>query len=698
MKAIHSARRPSRRTFVKGLAIAGTAASVGLLRSDSASAAPLPRVDPAVLSGTEFDLRIGETRVNITGRARTALTINGSLPGPLLRWREGDTVTLRVANTLDEDTSLHWHGILLPANMDGVPGLSFDGVRPGETFTYRFPVRQHGTYWYHSHSGFQEQQGVYAPLVIDPLEPEPFAYDREHVVMLTDWTDEDPKRVLAKLKKESHYYNFQQRTVGDFFRDVRRHGLRATLAERRAWGEMRMSATDLADITGYTYTYLMNGQAPAANWTGLFRPGERVRLRVINGSAMTYFDVRIPGVKLTVVAADGLPVRPVTVDEFRIGVAETYDVIVEPSGQDAFTIFAQSMDRSGFAAGTLAVREGLRAAVPALDPRPILTMDDMGHGDHGNHGSMDHGGPAADPHAGHHMPEPGPDPHAGHGMPAQPPPADPHAGHHMPEPGPDPHAGHGTPAQPPPADPHAGHHMPEPGPDPHAGHGMPAQPPPADPHAGHHMPEPGPDPHAAHGTPAQPSPADPHAGHDMAAMGGAMQSHPASENNPLVDMQTMAPSSRFDDPGIGLRGNGRRVLTYGDLNSAFPDPDGREPARTIELHLTGHMERFVWSFDGIKFSDAAPIRLIYGERLRVVLVNDTMMAHTIHLHGMWSDLEDDEGRFKVRLHTVDMPPGTRRSFRVTADALGRWAFHCHLLFHMETGMFREVRVEEGRLS
>ncbi|MDP1570627.1 MAG: copper resistance system multicopper oxidase [Vicinamibacterales bacterium] len=667
-------RGPSRRTFVKGLAIGGAAASVGLWRGEAWAQTP-GRVAPEVLSGTEFDLRIGETRVNITGRDRTALTINGSLPGPLLRWREGDTVTLRVTNTLDEDTSLHWHGILLPANMDGVPGMSFAGIHPGETFTYRFRVRQHGTYWYHSHSGFQEQQGVYAPLVIDPREPGPLAYDREHVVMLTDWTDESPARIFSTLKKESHYYNFRQRTVGDFFRDVRRHGLRTTLAERRAWGQMRMSATDLADVTGHTYTYLMNGQPPAAGWTGLVAHGERVRLRFINGSAMTYFDVRIPGLTMTVVAADGQPVRPVPVDEFRIGVAETYDVIVEPSGEDAFTIFAQSMDRTGYAAGTLAVRDGLRAAVPEVDPRPVLSMADMGHEGHAGHGGMDQA-TIADPHAGHEMPAaaPAPDPHAGHQMPAAPPAADPHAGHVMPAPAPevDPHAGHQMPAAPPAADPHAGHTMPPPAPVP-------------DPHAGHQMP-------------AAPATADPHAGHAIPAA-GAMQAHPASERgNPLVDMQTMTPASRLDDPGIGLRDNGRRVLTYADLTSAFPDPDGRAPARTIELHLTGHMERFAWSFDGVTFSDAAPIRLTYGERVRVVLVNDTMMAHTIHLHGMWSDLEDDEGRFKVRMHTVDMPPGTRRSYRVTADALGRWAFHCHMLYHMEAGMFREVRVEEGRRS
>lgn len=564
--------RPSRRTFVKGLAMGGAAASLGWLREPAWAQTPA-RAEQAVLTGTSFDLRIGASPIDITGRARTALTINGTMPGPLLRWKEGDTVTMRVTNALDDDTSIHWHGLILPANMDGVPGLSFAGIHPGTTYEYRFPVRQHGTYWYHSHSGFQEQQGVYASLVIEPREPEPFQYDREHVVMLTDWTDENPARLYRKLKKQSDYYNFRQRTLTTFLKDVKARGLGATLGERRQWGDMRMSAADLADVTGSTYTYLMNGRPPAANWTGLFTPGEKVRLRFINGSGMTYFDVRIPGVKMTVVAADGQYVRPVPVDEFRIAIAETYDVIVEPTGQEALTIFAQAMDRTGFAAGTLATRAGLSAPVPALDPRPVLTMEDMGHG------GMDH---AAMEHAA-------------------------------------------------------------------MGHAMPG-----------------------------------------------MVTHPESERgNPLVDMQTMMPTAKLDDPGIGLRGNGRRVLTYADLASPFPDPDGREPSRTIELHLTGHMERFAWSFNGIKFSDAEPLRLTYGERVRIVLVNDTMMTHPIHLHGMWSDLEDEEGRFKVRKHTIDMPPGSRRSYRVTADALGRWAYHCHLLYHMEAGMFREVRVDEG---
>jgi CopA family copper-resistance protein len=625
--------RPTRRTFVKGLAMGGVVAGLGVWR-DSAWAQSAPARQPTgVLTGTSFELNLGETLVNFTGSPRIAHTVNGSLPAPILRWKEGDTVTLRASNRLPEgDASIHWHGILLPANMDGVPGLSFDGIGPGETYVYRFNVKQGGTYWYHSHSAFQEQLGLYGALIIDPREPEPFRYDREHVILLSDWTDENPERLFAKLKKQSDYYNFNQRTVGDFFRDVRKHGLRATLSERAAWGEMRMAPTDLADVSGYTYTYLMNGTTPAGNWTALFKPGERVRLRFINGSSMTYFDVRIPGLKMTVVAADGQNVHPVTVDEFRIAVAETFDVVVEPGGQDAFTIFAQSMDRTGYARGTLALREGASAPVPDPDPRPLLTMADMGHGGH-DIGAM--GAAAASTAA----------------------------------PAADPRAGRATPAEKPaPADPHARHNMPPP------------EPATADPHAGHTPPQ-------------QPQTADPHAGHEMA--GREMQSHPPSEEgNPLVDMQTMMPASRLDDPGIGLRENGRRVLTYADLRSLFDDPDGREPGRTIELHLTGHMERFVWSFNGLKFSDAAPIELVYGERLRIVLVNDTMMTHPIHLHGMWSDLENDQGQFHVRKHTLDMPPGTKRAYRVRADALGRWAYHCHLLYHMEAGMFREVRVDE----
>lgn len=564
-------RTPTRRTFVKGLGAATTLAGLGLWRPLAQAA------EGQDLAGQHFELFIGQTPVKITGRPRTALTINNSLPGPLLRWREGDTVTLRVRNRLAQDTSIHWHGIILPANMDGVPGLSFAGIEPGGDYLYRFTLRQSGTYWYHSHSGLQEQAGVYGAIVIEPREPEPHHYQRDHVLLFSDWSDQAPEQLMATLKKQSDAYNYHKRTVGDFIDDVADNGWSPTVAERTAWARMRMSPTDLADISAATYTYLLNGQPPEGNFTCLFQPGETVRLRLINASAMTYFDFRIPGLKLTVIAADGLPVTPVSVDELRIAVAETYDVLVTVGDQPAYALFAQSMDRTGFARGTLARAAGLQAPVPAPDPRPVLSMDDMGHGGMGSMAGMDHS--------------------------------------------------------------------------------------------------------------------------NMAGMGhaaiSAMQQHPASETgNPLVDMQTMAPRANLADPGIGLRNNGRRVLTYADLRSPYPDPDGRTPSRDIELHLTGHMERFAWSFDGIKFSDAAPLRLTYGERVRITLVNDTMMTHPIHLHGMWSDLEDEHGEFLVRKHTVDIPPGSRRSYRVTADALGRWAYHCHLLYHMETGMFREVRVDE----
>ncbi len=585
----------SRRRFVTGLAAGGIAAGLGLLRLPAMAASGRPRGMNTV-TGTDFDLSIGRSMVNFTGRTRPAITVNGGIPAPLLRWREGDTITLRVANQLpDVSSSIHWHGILLPSNMDGVPGLSFDGIAPGEAYTYKFQLQQSGTYWYHSHSMFQEQAGLYGPIIVEPRAPAPYHFDREHVVLLSDWTDMDPVALFRRMKKDASYDNYYQRTVGDFVRDVRDDGLSATLQDRKMWGQMRMTPSDISDINGHTYTFLMNGTAPAGNWTGLFKPGEKVLLRFINGSAMTYFDVRIPGLKMTVVAADGQYIHPVSVDEFRIAVAETFDVLVEPVGADAFAIFAQDMGRTGYARGTLAVREGLQPAVPPLDPRPLLTMDDMGHG------GMDHGsmGPG--------------------------------------------------------------------------GHAMPA---------------------------TQADQGD-HAGHDMSAMSGmdhgadGMQQHPTSETgNPLVDMQAMSLSPKLDDPGMGLRNNGRTVLTYAAMKSLFDDPDGREPSREVELHLTGHMEKFAWSFNGQKSVDAEPLRLNYGERMRIVLVNDTMMSHPIHLHGMWSDLEDENGNFHLRKHTIDIPPGTKRSYRVRADALGRWAYHCHLLYHMEAGMMREVRVEE----
>jgi CopA family copper-resistance protein len=558
--------RARRRFVTSAFALAGAAALPRGLFAQNAAAHAIPE-----LRGTNFVLDIGALPVNLGGRRAWAKTVNGSLPAPTLRWREGDTVALRVNNSLHEMTSLHWHGIVLPADMDGVPGLSFHGIEPGGSHLYRFPVQQAGTYWYHAHSSLQEAQGVYGAIVIDPREPDGIAADREHVVLLSDWSDEDPHAIQRKLLVESDIYNRHRRTVGDLLRDAKRDGWPATRADRAMWGRMRMSPTDLADVGAAAYTYLVNGQAPDSNWTALFARGERVRLRFVNGSAMTYFDVRIPGLKMTVVAADGQRVHRVTVDEFRIAVAETLDVVVEPREQP-YTIFAQAMDRGGYARATLAPRYGLSAPVPALDPRPLLTMADMG---------MDHAG---------------------------------------------------------------AHDMSK------MDHSMPG----------------------------------------MAHEGGGSKALPDS---PWIDMRATNPSKAQDDPGIGLRGNGRRVLTLADLRSHFADPDGREPGRMLELHLTGNMERYAWGFDGVPYSESQPLRFDYGERLRIVLVNETMMEHPIHLHGMWSDIEDESGEFRVRRHTVTVPPGHSRSYRVRADALGRWAYHCHMLLHMELGMFREVRVD-----
>jgi CopA family copper-resistance protein len=481
-----------------------------------------------------------------------------------------------------------------------VPGISFKGIAPGETFIYRFKIEQSGTYWYHSHSGMQEQTGMYGAIVIEPAGGETIRADRDHVIQLSDWTDEDPMRVFAKLKMQGDYYNYNQPTAADFFRDVSRDGLKAAIDTRRMWNEMRMSPTDLADLSAATLTYLMNGTTPAGNWTGLFRPGERVRLRFINGAANTFYDVRIPGLKLTVVQADGVNVEPVTVDEFRFGPGETYDVIVAPK-DEAYTVFAQPMDRTGFARGTLAVREGLAAPVPEVDPAEWLTMTDMmgamgsmgGMGgmagmDQGSSGGMHHGGMAMD--------------HSKHAMPA------------------------GT---------------------------------------------------AMDGKLAKPS---------------TQVRHAKTEYGASTDMRVDMARTNLDDPGIGLRKNGRRVLTLADLSTLGGPLDPRGPEREIELHLTGNMERYAWSLDGLEFGKSTPVHFRYGERLRVILHNDTMMTHPMHLHGMWSELESPEGRFLARRHTIPVQPAQRISFLVTADALGRWAWHCHLMLHMDAGMFREVVV------
>lgn len=606
----------SRRRFVTGAAVGSAVAGLGLWPT-------LARATPTgqnVLSGTEFDLTIGETPVNITGRASMATTVNGSVPAPLLRWREGETVTLRVANRLPVATSIHWHGILLPFNMDGVPGLSFSGIQPGETFTYRFALKQSGTYWYHSHSRFQEQTGLYGPIVVEPRAGERFKAERDHVLVLSDWSDDSPEAVMANLKKMSDYYNFNEPTAVDFAKDAARMGVQQALAKRKMWNRMRMSPTDLGDVTGHQYTYLVNGASPDANWTGLFKQGEKVRLRVINGSAMSIFDLRIPGLKMTVVATDGQDVEPVTVDELRIAVAEIYDVIVQPSDDRAYTIFAQSIDREGYARATLAPRLGMQAEVPAPDKPQWLTMTDMmgsmamgGDMSGMNHGAMDHGAMK--------MPSAATPPMAGMD-------------------------------------------------------------------------------HAAMGHGSMPGMAD----GSMAGMGGGgakmapmtmpmpKARHARTEYGPGVDMRVDMPRSSIDDPGIGLRDNGRNVLTYADLHTIGGPLDKRGPGREIELHLTGNMERYMWSFDGQKFSDAKPLHLRHGERVRIVLVNDTMMPHPIHLHGMWSEMESPDGKFQVRKHTIMVQPAQRITYLVNADALGNWAYHCHLLYHMEAGMFRKVVV------
>lgn len=613
-----------RRKFLQGMAAGGIA--LGMAPWSNLLAATRASGTTQILSGTEFDLTIAKTPVNFTGKPRMATTINGAIPGPILRWREGETVTIRVKNQLQEHTSIHWHGILLPYQMDGVPGLSFKGIAPGETFTYQFKVQQSGTYWYHSHSGFQEQEGMYGAIVIEPAADDSIVAERDYVIALADWTDEDPMRVLNKLKMQSDYYNFNQPTAMDFFKDVSEAGWSAAVAKRRMWNEMRMNPTDLADISAYTYTYLMNGTTPAGNWTGLFKPGERVRLRLINSSAMTFFDVRIPGLKMTVVQADGQNVKPVTVDEIRLGVAETYDVLVTP-GDDAYTIFAQSMDRTGYVSGTLARQAGLTAPVPALDKPEPLTMGDMmgsmgSMGSMGGMGGMDHGGMAM-----------GQSKHDMSGM------------SNMEDMSGMKDMDHGSMAM---------------------DHSS---------HAGMSSME------------------------GMAGMGGMAATekpvqvrHAKTEYGPSVDMRVDTPRTNLDDPGIGLRNNGRRVLTYADLRSLPGIMDTREAEQEIELHLTGNMERYTWSFDGLEFGKSTPVHFPHDKRIRVVLLNDTMMAHPMHLHGMWSELERPEGGVQVRKHTIIVQPAQRVSFLVTADALGRWAWHCHLLFHMDAGMFREVVV------
>jgi len=519
-----------------------------------------------------YDITVDRITTDNGVFTRDAVGFNGSSPGPVLRFREGEEVTLNVTNNLDEPTSIHWHGLIVPFRMDGVPTISFEGIAPGETYTYRFPIKQSGTYWYHSHSGLQEPDGAYGAIVIEPADREPFRYDRDYVVLLTDQHPHSAHRILRNLKTMPDYYNRQQRTLSDFLADVEGGGMDATLSDRSAWGGMRMMPTDIEDVQGFAG--LINGMGPEQNWTGLFEPGERVRLRIINASAMTYFDVRIPGLELTVVQADGNNVQPVKVDELRIAVAETYDVIVRPVEDRAYTFFAESMGRTAYARGTLALRPGMEADVPAMRPAPLLTMADMGM-------SMDHGG----------MDMSGMD--------------------------------HST---------------------------MSAE--------------------------------------EMADMDMSGMDHST--------MMMTAEADPYYASGSGLApvaADGGRFLSYADLKAQAPLYPDREATREIELRLTGNMERYIWSIDGVTYADADPIVLQYGERIRFKFVNETMMTHPMHLHGMWSILDNGAGQFDPLKHVVSVAPGTTVYMETEVDAPGEWAFHCHLAYHAAAGMFRKVIVE-----
>jgi len=565
----HINKKINRRTFVKGVAVASAFASgLGSLEAKNIQPSINKKHD---LYGTEFHLVISKIAVNFTGTPAIATTINGQIPAPTLHFKEGETVTIHVYNDLDVDSSIHWHGIILPTNMDGVPNISFEGIKPKESFTYTFTIKQSGTYWYHSHSGFQEQTGVYGAIVIEPKVKDPYSYDRDYVVALSDWSDEKPESIYRKLKLMGDYYNFNQRTVGNFFSEAKEDGFFSALSKRKMWNQMRMSDRDLSDVTGYTYTYLMNGHTPNSHYKAPFKQGEKIRLRFINASAMTFFDIRIPNLKMMVVATDGNNIEPVSVDEFRMGVAETYDVIVEPKDKKAYAIFAQSFDRSGYAIGSLTSNSTI-ASTPPMDEVPRLTHVDMGM--------------------------------------------------------------------------------------------------------------------------------------DMSKMKGmdmkkdSKMKMPMKKKIPITSlpeargvqttMRVKNPQYRLSDAGAGLRNNGRRVLTYADLKSLDGVVDTKAPQREIILRLTGNMERYMWSINGIKYSDSKPLQFHYGERLRITYINDTMMNHPMHLHGMWSDLETGDGRL-VRKHTIVVQPASKISMQVTVDAKGEWAYHCHLLYHMG-GMFRKVVV------
>jgi CopA family copper-resistance protein len=573
-----------RRRLLKGATLLGGGLALGsLLPSWARSATPGIAPSMATLTGPNIDLTISEAHVAVDGRAGHAVTINGTVPGPLLRLKQGQKVRLSVRNDLAEDTSIHWHGVLVPFQFDGVPGVTFPGIRPGQTFVYEFPIIQSGTYWYHSHSGLQEPMGHYAPLIIDPEGEDPVQSDREHVVVLSDFSFMHPHMILQRMKQQAGLFNFQKETVGSLLA-----GKDQTPQERMAWAKMRMDPTDISDVTGAAFKFLVNGHGPRDNWTALFRPGERVRLRFINSAAQTIFNVRIPGLKLTVVAADGQLVRPVEVDEFQIGNAETYDVIVQPTEDRAFTLVAEAVDRSGMARATLAPRAGMAAEVPPLRARPLATLKDMGM-------EMSSATPGA-------------------------------------------------------------------------------------------APPPGSAPPKARGTDL------------MADMGGMKMSMRDADNAPGVKIgpgvQTISsiPRDRTGEPGQGLESVGHRVLVYKDLIALNPNPDARTPTRKMDIHLTGNMERFMWGFDGEAFNETTkPYTFAKDERVRINLINDTMMTHPIHLHGHFFELSHGPKGFGPRKHTVNVAPGGKVAFDFTA-APGDWAFHCHMLYHMHAGMFQVFAV------
>ncbi|MBD3611704.1 MAG: copper resistance system multicopper oxidase [Hydrogenovibrio crunogenus] len=652
-----------RRQFVKGIALSTISAAIGshlpsAWAKEEFSAIGAGNLNPKqpVLIGPEFDLTISETPVNITGSPVKATLINNSLPAPTLVWREGETVTIRVKNTLSVDTSIHWHGIILPFQMDGVPGLSYDGIKPGETFTYQFTVQQHGTYWYHSHSEFQEQTGLYGALVILPKKADPLDYDHDFVIQLSDWSDSAPDTLYSNIKKMGDYYNYSQRTVGDFWHEVKTYGFSKAWEKRKMWNQMRMTDRDLSDVTGATYTYLMNGLSPKAHWRTVIESGKKVRLRFVNSSAMTFFDVRIPGLKMTVVAADGNLVQPVEIDEFRIGVAETYDVIVEPdTSKQAYAIFAQAIDRSGFAMGSITSDPTQLADSPEMDPLPILSMTDMGM-------EMDMGSTSHPMNMDGEM----------EGMNPSSQPMNMNTDSQRMTPS-DHNSMNGT-----------KHDM----------SSMQQQ-------------------DYGHALAMEKS----QMGKDVSNVDHSKHSHGMENMNVNLDditipmdmnpqlpqiktpsaegaqigMRAMAPQYRLDDPGVGLRENGRKVLTYADLKNRFPTRHHPKPTKELVMHLTGNMERYMWSINGIPFEEAEPLNFQYGDRVRITFINDTMMNHPMHLHGVWSDLETGDENHIPRKHTVIVQPGSKISYRVTMDAKGDWAYHCHLLYHM-MGMFRKVQI------